>query len=328
VSSAVSSLDTPARLRIVCVVPFLNEAKYLSTFLESLVQQRRLPDRLVLVDDGSTDSSPQLAADFAAVNEWATLWRRPLRPAVRDRLAEASELRAFLWAVAKLDEPFDVVAKLDADLRLSEDLLSTIEHAFQRAPELGVAGGYLSTADPATGQVVREPCDPKHVRGATKFYRRACFEQIAPIEPLLGWDTIDEVTARTHGWRTLSLTCPEGDSIHLRATGSANGLIRAQYRWGMCAYGIGQHPLWVVLSALRRLSARPRLLSSPAFLAGWATAGLRRHPRAAGSVRACVREEELAALRRGARAAFSRSGRQRHEAGDGPPEAHRLTADP
>src|SRR4029077_18275289 len=42
--------------------------------------------------------------------------------------------------------------------------------------------------------------------------------------------------------------------------------------------GIGQHPLWVALSAARRLGDRPRLTGSAAFLAGWASARLRRPP--------------------------------------------------
>ncbi len=203
-----------------------------------------------------------------------------------------------------MGEPWDVVGKLDADLCLSRDLLSTIEQAFLQTPDLGITGAYLSTIDPATGEAKREPCDPQHVRGATKFYRRACYEQIAPIESFLGWDTIDEVTARACGWRTLSLSCPEGDPIHLRPTGSVNGLVRAQYRWGMCAYGIGQHPLWVLLSAARRLGARPRPFGSSAFLAGWATAALRRRRRAAPAVRAHVRHEQLTTLRHKAQAAL------------------------
>ena len=50
-----------------------------------------------------------------------------------------------------------------------------------------------------------------HVHGATKFFRRACWEQISPVPPILGWDTIDESTARMRGWRTQSFAMPDGD---------------------------------------------------------------------------------------------------------------------
>jgi biofilm PGA synthesis N-glycosyltransferase PgaC len=301
VSSAGPSLDSQTSvLRVVCIVPFLNEAEHLQTFLDSLTGQLRFPDLLVLVDDGSTDGSPEIAAVFAATRQNVTLLSRPSRPAARDRLAEAAELRAFQWALGEVRRPWDVVAKLDADLELSADLFHTVEGAFLQRPDLGIAGGYLSAIDPDTGAPRRERCRPEHVRGATKFYRRSCYEQIAPIEPFLGWDTIDEIAARANGWRTASLSCPQGDSIHLRPTGGVDGRLLAQYRWGMCAYRIGQHPLWVLMSAGRRLANRPHLLGSAAFLTGWATAALQRQRRAEPDLRAHGRHEQLAVLREGA----------------------------
>jgi len=289
----------PAALSIVCIVSFLNEAQHLQTFLDSMAGQVRFPDLLILIDDGSGDASPSIAAEFVAAYQNASLLRRPPRPATRDRLAEAAELRAFQWGLGQVQMQWDVVVKLDADLELSPDLFQTLESAFLQRPDLGIAGTYLSAIDPESGALKRERCDPRHVRGATKFYRRSCYEQIAPIEPFLGWDTIDEIAARARGWQTASLSCPQGDPIHLRPTGSVDGTLRAQYRWGMCAYGIGQHPLWVLLSSGRRLLDRPFLLGSLAFLTGWATAALRRHERAKPDVRAHGRDEQLAILRRG-----------------------------
>jgi len=106
------------------------------------------------------------------------------------------------------------------------------------------------------------------------------------------------VSARACVWQTASLSCPRGDVVHLRATGSRDGMLRAQYRWGRCAWGIGQHPLWVLLSAVRRLGERPRGSAALAFIAGWANAMLGQHPRARRELRARVRHEELAELRR------------------------------
>ena len=287
---------------IACVVSFLNEAKHLGTFLGSMERQLRFPDLLVLVDDGSSDASLEIASKFAAEREDVRVLQRPRRPAERDRLAQAGELRAFQWGLEQIDVPWDVVVKMDADLELSSDLFQTMERAFLSRPTLGIAGGYLAVVDERSGRLRREPCVQHHVRGPTKFYRRACFEQISPIPAFLGWDTIDEITARMRGWDAISLACPQGDTVHLRPTGQADGRLRAQYRWGHCAYGIGQHPLWVLLSTGRRIRDRPRGLGSLAFLAGWLTAAARRHQRAAPEVMAHGRGEQLAELRRRARA--------------------------
>ena len=289
---------TQAALRIVCVVSFLNEEFHLRSFLSSMARQERYPDLLILVDDGSTDTSPTIAGEFAAGRRDTHLLRRAPRPRARDRLARAAELHSFQWGLSKTDEPWDVAVKMDADLELSPDLFTTLERAFLTSPDLGIAGAQLSVIDPKTGKRVRERCPPQHVRGPTKFYRRACLEQISPVPPILGWDTIDEISARRHGWQTFSVACTGGDTIHLRPTGSHDGRLRAQYRWGTCAYGIGQHPVWIGLSAVRRLGDRPHLMGSVAFLTGWCGAALRHRPRAARDVRAFGRREQLFIMRR------------------------------
>jgi hypothetical protein len=170
--------------------------------------------------------------------------------------------------------------------------------ALRERSDLGIAGVYLSVADPASGAVRRERCPPGHVRGATKFYRRACYDQIAPVPAILGWDTIDELSARSHGWKTASLSCPDGDTVQMRPTGGHDGRLRAQYRWGKCAYAIGQHPLWVVASATRRLSTRPPVVGGATFVWGWLSGFVERRPRAPADVRAFGRGEQLRALRR------------------------------
>jgi biofilm PGA synthesis N-glycosyltransferase PgaC len=284
-------------LRILCIVPFLDERRHLAQFLESLATQNRFPDELLLVDDGSSDGSPQLADEFAQRHPRVQVMRRPRRAAARDRLADAPELVAFQWALEQVSRPWDVLVKLDADLVLSPDVFVTLERAFVEQPDLGIAGTYLSVLDRRTGAPRRERCPPHHVRGATKFYRRACYEQIGPLPALLGWDTIDEVAARRRGWRTISIASPTGDAVHLRPTGSANGQLRAQFRWGRCAYGIGQHPIWVGISALRRLRDRPPLLASAAFAAGWFAGLVGRAPRAPAEIRAFGRREQMDKLR-------------------------------
>ncbi len=284
-------------LRIVCIVPFRNEELYLPRFLASMASQRRWPDEVLLVDDGSVDASPRLASEFAARHREARLLRRPPRKGDRDRLADASELAAFQWALERVAVPWDVVVKMDADLVLNPETFATLEQAFATQPDLGIAGAYLSVYDSKAGQLRRERCPAQHARGATKFYRRTCYEQIAPVPAVLGWDTIDEIAARAHGWRTGSVECPGGDTVHLRPTGAHGGMTRAQFRWGACAYGIGQHPVWVAASALRRVRDRPYLVASLAFLAGWAHASVRRRPRAAPELRAFGRREQLRTLR-------------------------------
>ncbi len=285
-----------SRCKLVVVVPFLNEEDHITRMLASLARQERLPDRLVLVDDGSTDGSPDLAADFVTRSPYATLLRRPVRPAERDRMAQAAELEAFQWALAQVSEPWDVVGKLDADLEATPDLLAEIERRFESDSRLGMAGAYLSVMK--NGAAWPHRCPPDHVEGATRFYRRECFDQVSPLPLILGWDTIDEVRARLHGWRTQSFPMPSGDPLLLRRTGSHDGVLRGFRRTGLAAYAYGAHPLYVLGSALVRSRERPLLLGGMNYLFGWAGAALTRQPRAERPVRRRVRRENISRLRR------------------------------
>jgi glycosyltransferase involved in cell wall biosynthesis len=121
-------------LRLVAIVSFLDEERVLPALLDSIAAQTRPPDRLLLVDDGSRDGSAALAETFARRHDFASVLRRPVRPAETDRLATAAELRAFNWAVGTLDEPWELVAKLDADLSLPPKTLASVEARFRDDP--------------------------------------------------------------------------------------------------------------------------------------------------------------------------------------------------
>ena len=198
------------------------------------------------MDDGSTDGSHELAAEFAAAHPWARALAAGRRAAAeRDRLATAKELEAFQWAVEQLDVEWDVVGKLDADLRLTPRTIETISASSSATSGSGLAGSFLQEA----GHRIR--IGEGHVHGATKFFRRRCFEEISPVPPILGWDTIDEFTARMRGWRTQSFAMPDGDPEHLRPRGTHDGLLRGYRRWGECSYALGESPLHVALYTLQ-----------------------------------------------------------------------------
>jgi glycosyltransferase involved in cell wall biosynthesis len=273
-------------MRIVLVACFLDEERNLPALLESIAAQTRPPDRLLLVDDGSTDGSPSVADAFAREHPYATALRRPVRDAGADRLAGANELRAFTWALGTLSEPWDVAGKLDADLRLDPTTLASLESRFAAEPRLGIAGPPLRSIDDVAYHTRTE-----HVEGATKFYRRECLDEIGPLPPILGWDTIDEIRARMHGWSTDGAV--GAPVLHLRPMGAHDGMARAYRRWGACAYGYGEHPLHVALIALRRMRERPRVVGGASYFAGWALAGVRRAPRAEPELRAYAQRDQL-----------------------------------
>jgi glycosyltransferase involved in cell wall biosynthesis len=288
-------------LCLAVIVPFQDEAAFLPLFLKSIEEQTRPPDILVLVDDGSTDTSGDLVESFAKRASYARVLHRPIRPPVADRLAGAPELAAFQWAASTLPEGWDVVAKLDPDVQLSPQAFDVLLQEFRNCASLGMAGFALVEARPdgSSGPMGHIQMPPDHVPGPTKFYRRGCFEDISPIPLILGWDTADEYDARRHGWQTRNVVTPGGACIHLRPMGAHAGALRSFKRWGACAYGYGAHPLHVILYAGQLAFCRPpRLVGGLFFMAGWLTAVARRPPRADADIRAFVRREQLARIGR------------------------------
>jgi poly-beta-1,6-N-acetyl-D-glucosamine synthase len=286
----------PDNVRFVVVVPFLNEGELLPGLLDSIAAQTRKPDRLVLVDDGSADDSAAICTAFAANNDYATLLRREKRSAEKDRLATASVFHAFTWALDREGGDWTVAVKLDADLFLPPGHFETVLRLLAENPRVGIAGAYLSM-ETGQGETVREPHPEHHVRGPNKFYRRACWDEIRPVPAILGWDTIDDVTARMRGWETRSIALPEGDPLHRRPTGTYDGAVRGFMRWGHCAYAAGSPPVAILAGGILRMPRRPRIVGGAAFVLGWCRAALRRVPRASPEVRAFYRAEQHARLR-------------------------------
>jgi biofilm PGA synthesis N-glycosyltransferase PgaC len=288
-------------IRIAAVISFQNEAGHLPSLLRSLDAQAEPPDQLVFVDDGSDDDSPSIVAEYERTRSGVTVLTRERRTAaVRDRLADAPELRAFVAGVAVLADPWDVVAKIDGDLELSPTLFADVRAQFRANPDLGITGSYLCVVE-ADGTRRREQHPEHHVRGPNKFYRRACYEQITPLPTQLGWDTLDDLRARAGGWRTRSFAPAGGDTIHLRRTGSHDGQLRAFRRWGLCAWAYGAHPLAVLLGAVKRARMRPYVVGGMSYLYGWGAAGVNGYPRVEAETRAFARREDLARIGRIAR---------------------------
>jgi poly-beta-1,6-N-acetyl-D-glucosamine synthase len=277
------------------IVPFLDEDGTLQVVLDSVAAQTRVPDRLLLVDDGSSDGCPEIAARFASEHAWATVATRPRHEVGLDRLAGGSAVRAFAWGVEQLPESWDVAAKLDADIRLTPTTLETVERAFEEDSRLGITGPFVSVTE--EGRQVRHRGRPEQVLGATRFYRRACFDEISPLPFLLGWDTIDYVRAGLRGWRTYSVEVPEGDPLHLRPMSSRDGVLRGYRRRGVCAWCSGEPFLHVLLMGVQLIRDRPRVLAGGSYVIGWVAAALQRMPRAEPEVLDAVRRDTLARIR-------------------------------
>lgn len=278
--------------RLLVISPIRNEAAHLERVARAMAAQTRPPDLWLLVDDGSTDGTYELGERLAGAIPFIVLLRAPERPLAdpRDRLASAAAPRAFNFGLEGARwRGYTHVAKLDGDMELPPRYFERILGEFAADPRLGLAGGLRTELVRGRWRLERIP-HHHHVNGALKCYSRECLEAIGGIEERLGWDTIDETTARMRGFRTR--TFEDLVAVHHRPWASADGTLRGRARYGAAAYVVHFPVYWVALRSLKIATARPEVVSGLAFLWGYARAALRRTPRVEdGELRRAVRRE-------------------------------------
>jgi poly-beta-1,6-N-acetyl-D-glucosamine synthase len=275
----------PMTQRLLLISPVRNESAHFELVARAVAAQTRPPDLWVVVDDRSTDATPEVLAtlapqiDFLRVLSVAQAGAVPSARAVKDRLATAAAPRTFNVGLASVEwQSFTHVAKLDGDTELPPYYFERLLAEFERDPELGLAGGLY--ADPApNGKGWRVVQIPKahHVPGTLKCYSIACFQAIGGLQERLGWDTIDETYARMRGYRTQAF--PELIAHHHRPVGSADGTLRGRARLGQCAYIVQFTFPWIMLRAFKIARWRPRVLSGLAFVYGYVRSAVLRIPR-------------------------------------------------
>jgi glycosyltransferase involved in cell wall biosynthesis len=214
------------------VIPAHNEEKFIALTLQSLVSQTALPKKVVVVNDNSTDKTAQIVAAFAKEHPFITLVNSASEAI---HLPGSKVIQAFHKGYATLDDQYDIIVKLDADLILPNNYFETIITHFQSDSAVGMVGGFAYIEK--NGEWILENLtDKDHIRGAFKAYRKKCFEQIGGLKPAMGWDTVDELLCKFYNWKVV--TDASLKVKHLKPTG-ANYNKTARYKQGEAFYTLG-----------------------------------------------------------------------------------------
>jgi len=259
--------------KYVIITPVRDEENFVEATIESVRRQRILPSEWVIINDGSTDRTAEILDRAAAQVPWIRVIHRANRGF---RKSGGGVMEAFYEGYNTLQcNDWDFLVKLDGDLSFAPDYFEKCFEYFRKDPDLGIGGGGIH--HDISGKMKLEENPRFHVRGATKIYRKACWESIGGLWPAPGWDTIDEVKANMLGWKTYTLT-----DLHLhhhRFTGTGDGLLPNRVKLGMACYISRYHPLFVMASCLRRITQKPYLIGSAAYLYGFLKAYWTQPPR-------------------------------------------------
>lgn len=260
----------------ILITPARNEEIYIEKTIKSMVSQTVLPQKWVIVSDGSTDRTDEIVQRYTSKYNWIEFVRMPYHS---DRQF-AAKVHAFNAGYEKIKEmSYDIIGNLDGDITFEKDYFEFILSKFINNPSLGVAGTPF-VEESFKGYDFRFT-SVEHVSGACQLFRRECFEEIGGYIPVRGGgiDWIAVTTARMKGWHTRTFI--EKTCFHHRkiGTGKNNGPM-ASLRLGEKDYYLGNHPLWEVCrSAYQMVTGRPLVLVGLFMLLGYILASARKSDR-------------------------------------------------
>lgn len=273
-------------MKFLIIIPAHNEENNISFCLESLKKQNFQDFVCMIVNDGSTDRTAEIINNFK--NQDSRF--RVLDLETSEHSPGAKVVRTFDKGLQALDwKDFDVVCKYDADIVFPTNYLEKINQTFETNPKAGIVSGlvyikkYKSNSEiknlrnpnenwldfsNKNGEWVFENLSSKnHVRGPVKAYRKECFEDMNGLRTVLGWDNLDILLAKKHGWDVV--TIKDLWVKHLRPTAYKYKSQKAE-KLGQYFYNIGLSlPLAMISSAkssFKNRSAKEFFITINSFL--------------------------------------------------------------
>lgn len=233
------------------VIPAHNEEAFLAGTLNSVLRQTLLPKKVIVVNDNSTDGTETLIDTFI---ELSPIFEKLNITSSNEHMPGSKVINAFTKGLQLLDDNYQFIVKLDADLILPDTYFEKIAHIFRGHPDVGIAGGFVYEQDAKGLWKLNHPMDKNHVRGAFKAYSHACFKAIGGLRNAMGWDTVDELLAQYHDFEIFT----DGNLKvkHLRPTGKGYNQ-KSKLLQGKAMYTM-RYGLWITAIASLKMALKQR----------------------------------------------------------------------
>ena len=196
------------------IIPAHNEEGTISLTLESLVNQTLQPKQVVVVNDNSSDKTPQIISKYTKKYDCVSSINIT---SSNEHIPGAKVINAFYKGFEILDDNYDIICKYDADIIFTNNYLESISKIFESDKKIGIAGG-IPFVKKKDKWVFEKVASKNHVRGPIKSYRKKCFEDIGGLKESVGWDSIDVLLAQYFGWKVQ--TSKDLHVKHLKPTGN------------------------------------------------------------------------------------------------------------
>lgn len=217
-------------MKIAVIIPTFNEERFISKTLDSLLSQSFSISQIIIVNDNSTDGTLEIAQEYQKNHNNIQV---VTHQSSAQNIPGSKVINAFQFGLSQIElAAYDIISKYDADLIFPENYVELIVSRFRESDKNGMVAGHCTIEKNGQWEL-EKGTNPDHIRGALKAYRTKCFQQIGGLKSSIGWDTMDEMLARYHGWDVV--TIPELHVKHLKPTGASYNT-KAKYLQGEAFY--------------------------------------------------------------------------------------------
>lgn len=204
--------------QISVIVPVYNAEKYLARCLDSVLRQGIRDLEIICVDDGSTDGSPEILAQFAAEDPRIRILRQP------NSSAGAARNHGMRYAAGTY------LHFLDADDWLEQGIYARSIAQLERSRADVCVFQYRSFYDPA-GRIYRHPCLPdgrERVVSLETEPELLVYNAVVPWNKIYRREWIEE-----HCLRFDELTCANDRAFYFRLLTSGARIYMSK-EYGVC----------------------------------------------------------------------------------------------
>jgi glycosyltransferase involved in cell wall biosynthesis len=127
-------------MKLCIIIPVFNEEGFIEKSIKSIINQTVRPDRVIYVNDSSTDNTKELINDFSCDCDWIDIIDYESK---EEHIPGRKVIEAFNFGLKNLKINYDVICKFDGDIELPKNYIKKIKNIFLENSNVGIAGGNL-----------------------------------------------------------------------------------------------------------------------------------------------------------------------------------------